>query len=295
MGKSKSVISSEHFNFPAFKEDLCAVLKVRGETMQYASENVALRTPNYVSMSISKGSIHQRALLALAQHYGLQLAKYEIKPEPPKPEPKAEPQPETSAVSGLTGEGWENTLNVQLGAKIVTMAIYKDGHRIAAGRAKIYDTTDRGIVQAISYAAHMCYKLAEQKELIEQSRAAAAGGTQTGISSLMMVSALKPKFRSVTKQIIAIVNSPEKYGCCLIPEAEELLEKTFGPGPGLVHRKAKKRTPTKRSKGHAITIRIDDDMYLRLMSMKTTGDYQTTQALTEALLRESLERGNSNV
>lgn len=113
----------------------------------------------------------------------------------------------------------------------------------------------------------------------------------TDISSLMMVKALKPTFKSVTKSILAIVNNPKKYGCCLTPEAEQILVDTFGSGPGLAHRKHRKRRPAKRSKGHAVTVRMDDDLYLRLMSLKTDGEYPTTQALAEALLRDSLERG----
>ena len=110
------------------------------------------------------------------------------------------------------------------------------------------------------------------------------------ISSLMMVNALKPCFRSMTKSIMAIVNSPKKYGVCLTPEAEQILVDTFGSGPGLAHRRFKKKRYA-RAKGHAVTVRMDDDLYLRLMSLKTDGEYPTTQALAEALLRGSLERG----
>ena len=117
----------------------------------------------------------------------------------------------------------------------------------------------------------------------------------TGISSLMMVSALKPRFRSITKQILAIVNHPETYGVCLVPEAERLLEKTFGPGPGLAYQSAKRRGTRARRKGHALTVRMGEDLYLRLMSMKTAGEFPTTQALAEALLRESIERGAGRV
>ena len=106
----------------------------------------------------------------------------------------------------------------------------------------------------------------------------------------MMVKALRPHFKSVTKSILAIVNNPKKYGCCLTPEAEQILVETFGSGPGLAHRKYKRKRQAKRAKGHTVTVRMDDDLYLRLMSLKTDGEYPTTQALAEALLRDSLER-----
>lgn len=112
----------------------------------------------------------------------------------------------------------------------------------------------------------------------------------TDISSLTMVKTLKPHFRSMSKSIMAIVNNPKKYGCCLTAEAEQILVDSFGSGPGLAHRRFKRKRYT-RSKGHAVTVRMDDDLYLRLMSLKTDGEYPTTQALAEALLRDSLERG----
>ena len=102
---------------------------------------------------------------------GLKLADYEIKPEPPKPEPK----PVQKEAVVVPGHGWGNTLNVNIGAMIVSMAVYKDGVKVAQGRAKIFDTTERGIMQAISYAAHMCYKEAEQKELEDKFRSNTVG------------------------------------------------------------------------------------------------------------------------
>lgn len=111
------------------------------------------------------------------------------------------------------------------------------------------------------------------------------------VTSTDMVKALQPHFRGFTKNIMAYLNRPGKYGICLVPEAERIIVETFGSGPGLASRKYKKHRPAKRSKGHAVTVRMDDDLYLRLMSLKTDGEYPTTQALAEALLRDSLERG----
>lgn len=119
-----------------------------------------------------------------------------------------------------------------------------------------------------------------------------------GISSTDMVLALKPHFPSITKQIISIVNSPQLYGCCLIPEAEDKLAIAFGEGPGLSHPvrrffkrlKHGQRRAEKRRKGYRCTLWLSDDTYFRLLSMKTKTEYKTFQALLEAALVEFIER-----
>lgn len=119
-----------------------------------------------------------------------------------------------------------------------------------------------------------------------------------GITSMDMVVALKPHFPSITKQIISIVNSPQLYGCCLIPEAEDRLAIAFGEGPGLSHPvrrffkrlKHGQRRAERRKKGYRCTIWLQDDLYFRLLSMKTKDEYGTFQALLEAALTQFIER-----
>ena len=171
MTTGNKMITGEKFDFAAFKKDLLKALDSRGQTLTYASEQVALRAYSYISTCIVKKSIHPKALMAIANYYGLHLSDYEIKPEPPKPEPK----PVQMELNMAPEKGWSNTLNVNIGAMIVSMAIYKDGAKVAQGRAKIFDTTERGIMQAISYAAHMCYKCSEQKELEDKFRSNTVG------------------------------------------------------------------------------------------------------------------------
>ena len=117
-----------------------------------------------------------------------------------------------------------------------------------------------------------------------------------GISQSTMVQVLRPHFPSFTKSICSIVERPEKYGCCLTPEAEVVLTETFGKGPGLAFPPgANTSTPPvpkhcKRERPNRITVWLHDDLYLRLMSLKTEKEYPTIQALAEAALRDFIER-----
>ena len=117
-----------------------------------------------------------------------------------------------------------------------------------------------------------------------------------GISQATMVNILRPYFPSFTKSICSIVERPWKYGCSLAPEAEAVLIETFGPGPGLARPDndaplpAPKRSRANRRKGNRITIWMSDDLYMRLISMKTAAEYPTMQALAEAAIAEFVDR-----
>lgn len=118
-----------------------------------------------------------------------------------------------------------------------------------------------------------------------------------GITSQDMVLALRPHFPSVTKQIISIVNSPQLYGCCLIPEAEDRLVQAYGEGPGLSfpfrrlfrRLKGNQRPPENRKKNHRVTVWMPPDLYFRLLSLKTKEPYGTMTALVEAALTQFIQ------
>jgi len=119
-----------------------------------------------------------------------------------------------------------------------------------------------------------------------------------GISQTTMVSILRPYFPSFTKSIAAICNKPRKYGVSLCPEAETVLIETFGRGPGLAFPAEANTCPApvpkqcKRERPNRITVWLHDDLYLRLMSLKTEKDFPTIQALAEAALRDFIERAS---
>ena len=113
----------------------------------------------------------------------------------------------------------------------------------------------------------------------------------TEISSIDMVKALRPHFPGFNKCIMAYLNRPEKYGICLTPEAEAIIVDNFGSGPGLASRKFQKKRPERRTKQNRMTVRIDDDLYFRLISLETVGEtYPTMQSVVEAALRDFVEK-----
>ena len=122
---------------------------------------------------------------------------------------------------------------------------------------------------------------------------------QNGISQKNMVIVLKQYFPSFTKSICSLLEKPSKYGVCLCEEAEVLLTKVFGPGPGLAHinykGEPKKREPSHRKKDQRITVWMTNDMYFRLLSMKTNGTYPTFQSLAEAALEQFIARETNEI
>lgn len=98
----------------------------------------------------------------------------EPKAETPKEEPKAEtPKPiapeqtPTGAktfIPAPTAEvGWQTRIKTNPGR--VCMTVYFNGVPVVEGLSRIKSNTELDLMQAISYAAHMCYKLTEQKKL----------------------------------------------------------------------------------------------------------------------------------
>lgn len=174
MNKTVNMLREGEFNFESFKKDVKKALAKKNQTLSYLNEEVLLRSACYLSSCFCSKSIPVKMAIAVCKALDLKLADYEIKPEPPKPEP----EPEQIQIAPLvdTPKGWSNTMYVNMTAKIVSLAFYKDGQKVASGRAKIFDDTDHGIMQAISYAAHMCYKFSEQRELFNQNRASTVGG-----------------------------------------------------------------------------------------------------------------------
>ena len=45
------------------------------------------------------------------------------------------------------------------------MTVYFNGVAVCEGHSRIKENKELALMQAISYAAHMCYKITEQKKL----------------------------------------------------------------------------------------------------------------------------------
>lgn len=94
-----------------------------------------------------------------ARQFDLFCRLYDVSPEAFKPdEPK-----EINTDVDHAGKPWSLTLDVH--PNKVRVGINYCGSEVYGAWSHVKDNTELGLVQAISYAAHMCYKLAEQKKL----------------------------------------------------------------------------------------------------------------------------------
>lgn len=102
------------------------------------------------------------------------VAKTQEKPKEEPTSPKVTEQKPISPASTPTGAkvfipaptaevGWQCRLKTNPGK--VTMTVYFNGVPVVEGLSKIRANTELDLMRAISYAAHMCYKLTEQKKL----------------------------------------------------------------------------------------------------------------------------------
>lgn len=108
-----------------------------------------------------------KIISSLAEWYGLCLKDYEIIPKP-----VAVPQepPKTAQLDSTAG--WTCEIRVEKEFGTVMMRVLKDGQPVAIGRSGLYGLDNVGIVQSISYAAHVCYKLAQQDEFRQREESA---------------------------------------------------------------------------------------------------------------------------
>lgn len=75
---------------------------------------------------------------------------HDFLPDPPKQNP--EPTPEWSAEITVDGDR-------------LKMTVLHNGEELVYGKSYVQDTDDLGMMQAISYAAHMCYKMVQQRSM----------------------------------------------------------------------------------------------------------------------------------
>jgi len=116
-----------------------------------------------------------------------------------------------------------------------------------------------------------------------------------GITIPVMTRYLSMMYPLFSRIGASMINAPEKYGICLLPEAEDKLATTFGTGDGLawvelIRERIRAKRDEHRKKGHRITVWMSSDLYFRLLSLKTSEPYGTFQALAEAALVQFIER-----
>lgn len=116
------------------------------------------RSKNYLANAIYYGKMSATVFELLTLKYDVDPKRLMKKPEPPKAQPK--PVAKSDAI------GYATSVNVY--PNKVRFAITFNGVEIFHAYSKVKGNKEVDLIQAISYAAHMCYKLAEQGTLDEE-------------------------------------------------------------------------------------------------------------------------------
>ena len=108
-----------------------------------------------------------------------------------------------------------------------------------------------------------------------------------------MIRALRQQYKGYSKATQSYVCQPEKYGLCLLPEAETLLVECFGFGEGLditgsgeyegKHLASAKKRPN-RTKPHCYTVRISAELNAKVLEVMQSMNHKTMQELIEAAM-----------
>ncbi len=133
------------------KEALKQYLRQNGVNQKELSRRIG-RGDNYISSLIYTGKAPKCVWPVILREIGAPPSSFALA-EKPKEAPK----------SSMTG--WNLTLRCRPGAVNVTVSF--DDSEVASGWGRIKEETDLGLVQAISYAAHMCYKKVEERTMME--------------------------------------------------------------------------------------------------------------------------------
>ena len=173
----------KEFNYALLKSDISKFTKKEGYSLEYISKNKLLRSKGYLSMALTKKALPTALVGPLCEFIGTNASKYKIEPEKPKQEsenvlPEVIPTESSLIPNPVPTElysqnGWECKIRVDEDFETVMMKVSKDGEEMAISRCYFFSKDDMGIMQAISYAAHQCYKIYQQKVLAQQEQDAA--------------------------------------------------------------------------------------------------------------------------
>ena len=114
------------------------------------------RSNSYVGNCLASGRMSKAELILASQILQVPYDDLLYK-EPPKPEPK----PVLIPIPGYT-------TNLIVRPKKVCFSILFDGKEVCKAWATIRGARELDLIQSISYAAHQCYKIIEQKCLEEK-------------------------------------------------------------------------------------------------------------------------------
>jgi len=172
---SKS-LDEKTFDYKMFKKELVEECRKRGTTMDKVSVEVLIRSHAYLSNAISTKKLPLNIALAMVKWMGVDIKRYEIKKKPVEKKPKEKPVAEVTENAALEEKteqpdekGWACQIRVDEEFGTAMMKITKDGKEIALGRSYLFGKDETGIIQSISYAAHMCYKISQQSKIADES------------------------------------------------------------------------------------------------------------------------------
>lgn len=104
------------------------------------------RGTGYISSAFAKNGIPKATLDLLCRIYDVPQETFLPDPEP---------------VAPFSESGYTTEISVQDGK--VHFIVRNNGEEVVSAFARIKNDTELAVMQAISYAAHMCYKFAQQK------------------------------------------------------------------------------------------------------------------------------------
>lgn len=101
---------------------------------------------------------------------------------------------------------------------------------------------------------------------------------EVGIRNADMIRVLRTQYKRYGGATNAMVNNPDTYGVCLIPEAEKLLVERFGFGNGLSNAKEKPvKKAALRKKPNRLSVYLSDDMFQLFRERMLEEGYETVQ------------------
>ena len=167
----KQIVSPEKFDYAMLHEDVRRWCKYHTTAMQNLSTDVFFRSEGYVSNGLSKKNLPLNVLMKLVDIIGGEMKRYEIIPKPePVPEPEPAPTVMEEPAQDVTPDGksgWGMDVMVNIEFRSVAVRLTNDGKEVTIGRSYLYGKDPVGIAQSISYAAHMCYKLLQQRKIAD--------------------------------------------------------------------------------------------------------------------------------
>lgn len=113
---------------------------------------------------------------------------------------------------------------------------------------------------------------------------------EKSITNNQFINTLHDKYSGFTKIQSSFISHPEVYGLCLTAEAEDELVNKYGIGAGLAHYKPKRKRSDKRRKTNRMEVRLNDELYVRVMALMHSMNFTTVQEFLETTLSVMVER-----